>query len=126
MKELENQPPYQFITTKDVQEASNDSPFFFVTQGNACFNAEEMKFLRDLADKEATPASVYMDKTEKGVNNIKSDIAHEDRRSHGVWLHQDKYKWIYDRVWQVALAVNKSYKVDILSLIHISEPTRPY
>jgi len=110
---VENQPPYRFITNKDVQEASNDSPFYFVTQANPVFNNEEMKFLRDLADKDAQPASVYMDKVESGSASIKSDIAHNERRSHAVWLHQEQYKWIYDRIWQMVLAVNKIYKINI-------------
>jgi len=111
--QLENQPPYRFISNKDIQEASDDSPFYFVTQANPIFNNEEMKFLRDLADKEAQPAGVYIDKTKSGESSSESDYAHSDRRSHAVWLHQEQFKWIYDRIWQVALAVNKIYKINI-------------
>ena len=110
---MEKQPPYHFISNKDVQEASEDSPFYFVTQANPIFSDEEMKFLRDLADSDAQPASVYMDKVKDGSAIIESDVSNEARRSQAVWLHQEQYKWIYDRIWQMALAVNKIYKIDI-------------
>lgn len=110
---MQSQAPYRFITNKDVQEASDDSPFYFVTQANPVFSSEEMKALREMADKDAEPASVYVDNVKNGKAEIESDIAHEARRSHAVWLHQEQHKWIYDRIWNMALAVNKIYKIDI-------------
>lgn len=111
---MANSPPYRFITNKDIQEESNDSPFYYATQGNACFNAEEMKLLRDLADKEAQPFVVDRERNSaNGGGDKESNATHNDRRSHGVWLGQDKYKWVYDRVWPIVLAVNKNYKVNI-------------
>lgn len=67
----------------------------------ACFTDEELEQLMQVVIAEGQPATVS-----RGANKSNTEF----RRSDVAWLNDDKYSWVYDRIWEIVTQVNKKYR----------------
>lgn len=95
---------YTFKTKKYASSSGiNPNERFHIIK-NPVFNPEQLKGFMDLVDAEGKEGSVN-----SGTNSSDNSV----RRSRIVWLADDKYAWIYEKLWAVALEANKKYQFNI-------------
>lgn len=75
----------------------------------ACFTDEELDSFITIVENDSIEAKIKASTSASGQGASYDGI----RRSRVHWLAGDEYKWIYDRLWEVAKKVNQKYQFDI-------------
>ena len=86
------------------QGVPSEGPTTFVGINPPCFSKEELSEFKSLVVAESREAIVG-GRAKKPADSI--------RRSRVLWLRSDRHQWVMDRLWDVAVEVNKNYQYRI-------------
>ena len=86
------------------QGAPSDGPTKFVAINPPCFSKEELSQLQSLVITESRDA-IVRGRAKKPADSI--------RRSKILWLRADHHQWVIDRLWDVAVKANETYRYKI-------------
>lgn len=86
-----------------VTTGFNKEDNFYLIE-SPCFTDSELDNLK----------KIIIDSSSSGlIGHGQNDTSNMTRRSNITWLNDDKYTWVYERLWEVALKANKKFQFKI-------------